>query len=157
MSSDDPAAALAAYAAELAAGVDATVSTWVVASVARIMVAFAGGVPPEVVAASEEAGRRAADEIGPAMRALLEADIDEQTTTPLALLRWAVRYPTAVLRSAGVPPVERDSFAETAFPDDAYDLAPASFADIDPALGEVALRWGAAKAFEHKRRHRPGR
>jgi hypothetical protein len=65
-----------------------------------------------------------------------------------------VKYPTEVLRAAGVPPVQRDSFVEQAFPDDIYDLAPASFADLDPALQEAGLSWGAAKAFDHKRRHR---
>jgi hypothetical protein len=53
--------------------------------------------------------------------------------------------------------VERDPFAERAFPDDLYDLSPASFADVDPELAEVAITWGAAKAFVHKRRHgQPG-
>jgi len=87
---------------------------------------------------------------------LLDADIDEQVSTPLAILRsLAVRYPTAVLRDAGVPPVQRDEFVEEVFPEDTYDLAPAAFTDLDPDLGDVAIAWGAAKAFEHKRRHSP--
>ncbi len=154
MSDDDPAAALAAYAAALADGVESTIASWVVRCVAQIMTAWAGGVPPDVAVAAEAAGVRAAAEVAPALREMLGRDIDEQTTTPLALVRAALRYPTAVLRSAGVPPVERDAFSEASFPDDDYDLAPASFSDLDPALGEVAVRWGAAKAFEHKRRHR---
>lgn len=154
MSGDDPAAAVQAYAGALADGLDAALPSWVVASVNRIMNAWAGGVPAEVARAAESAGARAASEIGPAVRDLLRADIDDQRTTPLSLVRSAVRYPTEVLRAAGVPPVERDTFAEAAFPDDSYDLAPASFADLDPQLGELAVRWGAAKAFEHKRRHR---
>jgi hypothetical protein len=94
--------------------------------------------------------------VGPRVRSLLAADIDEQVTTPLAILRSvAVRYPTAVLREAGVPPVHRDEFVEEVFPEDAYDLAPAAFTDLDPDLGDVAIAWGAAKAFEHKRRHSP--
>ena len=157
MTAEDPEAALARYSEALAGGVEATISTWVVGCVARVMTAFAGGVPADAAVAAEEAGARAAAEVGPAVRSLLESDIDEQKTTPLALLRIAARYPTEVLRAAGVPPVERDSFSEAAFPEDVYDLAPASFADLDPALGEVAIRWGAAKAFEHKRRHRPDR
>ncbi len=44
------------------------------------------------------------------------SDIDEQRTTPLALIRGAVRYPTEVLRAAGVPPVERDRFAAAGVP-----------------------------------------
>jgi hypothetical protein len=66
-----------------------------------------------------------------------------------------VRYPTAVLLQAGVPPLERDEFDERVFPDDLYGLTPASFADIDPALVEPAVTWGAAKAWEHLRRHGP--
>jgi hypothetical protein len=49
--------------------------------------------------------------------------------------------------------VEREAFAEASFPDDTYDLTPATFADVDPALVEPAIQWGAAKAFVHKRRH----
>jgi hypothetical protein len=41
------------------------------------------------------------------------------------------------------------------FPDDDYGLTPASFADIDPALAEPGLAWGAAKAWVHRRRHQP--
>jgi hypothetical protein len=59
-----------------------------------------------------------------------------------------------VLRAAGVPPVRRDEFAEHAFPDDVYDLAPASFADVDPSLHEPGLVWGAAKAHVHLSRRR---
>lgn len=150
----DPAVALARYGGALADGVDTALPSWVVSSVGRIMGAWIGEMPPEVAEAAESAGARAAAEVGPAVRDLLEADVDDQRTTPLALVRAAVRYPTEVLRAAGVPPVERDAFAEAAFPDDTYDLAPASFADLDPALAELAIRWGAAKAFEHKRRHR---
>jgi len=121
--------------------------------VERIMIAWAGSVPSAVAEAAEEAARQAGAEVVPRVRALLMSDVDEQRTTPLALVRTAVRYPTGVLQSAGVAPVERDRFAERAFPEDVYDLAPASFADLDPALAEVAITWGAAKAFEHKRRH----
>ena len=48
----------------------------------------------------------------------------------------------------------RDEFAERTFPDDVYDLSPASFADVDPALHEPGLMWGAAKAHVilHRRR-----
>jgi hypothetical protein len=90
------------------------------------------------------------------LRTLLETDIDAQATTPLSVLRHAVRYPTEVLRAAGVPPVRRDAFAESSFPDDDYDLAPASLADVDPDLVELGLAWGAAKAMAHRRRHAGG-
>jgi hypothetical protein len=144
---------LYSYAEVLADGVEAALPTWVVGSVERIMVAWAGRVPPDVAEAAEIAAQKARSETGTAVRALLMSDIDDQRTTPLALLRGAVKFPTEVLRSAGVPPVERDRFAVEAFPDDDYDLTPMSFADVDPALAEAGIAWGAAKAFAHKRRH----
>ncbi len=145
--------ALEDHARALADGIEAALPTWVVRCVHEIMQAWAGDMPPAVAEAAEAAGRQAGAEITPAVRALLLSDIDEQRTTPMALVRTAVRYPTAVLRDAGVPAVERDRFDEEAFPGDVYDLTPASFADIDPALAEPGIAWGAAKAFEHKRRH----
>jgi len=141
------------YASALADGIDAALPTWVVRGVITVMTAWAGTVPPDVALAAEEAAQRARAEIGGAVRRLLEADIDQQRTTPLALLRAAVRYPTEVLAAAGVPGLERDRFAQEAFPDDIYDLSPARFADIDPALADVGLAWGASKAFAHKQRH----
>ncbi|HET6966195.1 MAG TPA: hypothetical protein VFH58_15570 [Acidimicrobiales bacterium] len=144
---------LRAYASRLAEGIDQALPGWVVRCVERLLVAWRGDVPAEVRRAAEEAGQRARVEVGGAVQALLSADVDEQRSTPLALLRGAVRYPTAVLESAGVPPVQRDRFAEQAFPDDIYDLSPASLADVDLSLAETGLAWGAAKAFVHKRRH----
>jgi hypothetical protein len=138
----------------LAEGIERALPRWVSSSAARIMVAYSGSVPEEVREAATAAGARAGAEVGAAVRALLEADPDDQRSTPLALVRGAVRYPTEVLRAAGVPPVQRDSFAERAFPDDLYDLSPASLADLDPDLAEPGLEWGAAKAFVHRRRHR---
>lgn len=162
MAASDPSDADADYddelrqlAAELADRVDATIATWVVRSVTGLVVAWSGQVDGGVAEAAEQAGQQARREVGGAVRALLETDIDAQTTTPLALLRTAVRYPTGVLAAAGVPGVQRDEFAEEAFPDDVYDLTPASLADIDPSLADPGLAWGAAKAWVHKRRHLP--
>jgi hypothetical protein len=67
-------------------------------------------------------------------------------------------HPTQVLAEAGVPPVERDEHAARLFPDDRYDLAPATFSDLDEALHEPGLVWGAAKAHVVlARRRREGR
>jgi hypothetical protein len=145
---------VAGFAAALADGIEAALPGWVGRAVAETMTAWTGSVPPEVAALAAAAADRAAAEVGPRVRALLESDIDQQRTTPLAILRVAaVRYPTEVLVAAGVPPVVRDQAAEELFPDDRYDLVPAAFSDLDPGLADVGLRWGAAKAFEHKRRH----
>jgi hypothetical protein len=145
---------LADHAVALADGIEQALPGWVEDSVARIMTAWVGSVPPDVAAAARSAGRQAQAEVGACVRALLMADIDDQSTTPLAILRVAaVPYPTEVLKHAGVPAVVRDDFVAEAFPDDLYDLGPAAFADLDPALGDIGIAWGAAKAFEHKRRH----
>jgi uncharacterized protein (DUF1800 family) len=139
------------HATALADAIVAAVPGWVERSVARRMPA----PDPSVAEAAREAGRRAVAEVGVEVRALLQADIDEQWTTPLALLRAAVRYPTGVLEAAGVAPVERDPIQARLLPDDLYDLSPASFADVDPSLAEPGMVWGAAKALAHRRRHAP--
>ena len=138
----------------LAEAIEQALPGWVERSVARLAIAFHGRVDDDVRAAATEAGRRAATEVGAEVRDLLALDIDDQRTTPLSLLRGAVRYPTEVLRAAGVPPVVRDESQERLFPDDHYDLAPANFADVSPELADVGLAWGAAKAFTHLQRRR---
>jgi hypothetical protein len=143
------------YAGQLAEGIEASLPHWVERCVRDVMVAWQGGVPPDVAAAARAAGIAAGDQVGAQVRRLLEADIDEQRTTPLQLVRSAVRYPAQVLAAAGAPEPERDPFSAAAFPSDVYDLSPASWAEVDPALTEPGIAWGASKAFAHKQRHRP--
>ncbi|WP_419944690.1 hypothetical protein [Candidatus Poriferisodalis sp.] len=114
----------------------------------------AGIAPAELSAPAHNAGMRCAAEVGSRLRELLATDVDEQQTTPLSVLRSAVRFPTQVLADGGVPVSERDDFDASRFPDDPYDLTPASFADIDPELGPIGIAWGAAKAFEVLQRRR---
>lgn len=144
------------YGNALADAVEAALPGWVVRSVERLMLAWKGGDPvdPRVLAAAADAGQRAAADVGRELRALLALDIDEQRVNPLTLLRRAVRYPAAVLAEAGVPAVVRDEQAERMFPDDAYGLSPAAFADVDAALHEPGILWGAAKAHVHLARRR---
>lgn len=140
---------LADSARRLAEGIAQALPGWVVASVeARLP-----EMNPELREAAEAAGTAAAAEIGKEVTRLLVADIDDQRENPLSVLRRAVRYPTEVLLAAGVVPVERDDFTVDRFPDDVYNLTPASFADIHPDLQEPGLNWGAVKAFVHRRRH----
>lgn len=141
-----PEAVLAGYAATLADGVVAALGPWVRRVVAERAEQWRPGSADEVAEAARRAGERAAAEVGGQVRCLLAEDVDEQATGPLALVREATRYPTEVLAGAGVPAVVRDDFAVQAFPADVYDLVPASFADLDPALHEPGLVWGAAKA-----------
>ncbi len=137
---------LADHASRLADGIDTALGPWVEAVIRDRTEQWQPGSWPALADAAAQAGRQAASEVGARVRGLLELDVDAQRTGPLAVLREAVRYPTGVLRDAGVPEVVRDEFAEQIFPDDAYDLAIASFADLDPALHEPGLVWGAAKA-----------
>lgn len=149
--------ALALYGDALAGAIEAALPAWVLRCVERVLLAWQGSGEPvaeDVLAAAVEAGERARIEVGAQVRALLTLDIDEQRTNPLSLLRRAVSYPTEVLRAAGVGPVVRDRFDERAFPEDIYGLAPASFADVDPALHEAGIAWGAAKAHLHLARRR---
>ena len=147
-------ARLRSYAADLADGVDAGLPRWVVRSVESTMTA--AGLPFDASARANatEAAEQARRQVGGEVRALLELDIDEQRSSPLAIMRRAVAYPTAVLREAGVPAVARDETDERLFPDDTYGLSPASFSDVAPALHELGLAWGAAKAFVHLERRR---
>lgn len=141
------------HATALADAVDEALPRWVERSVVRVLSAQGVSVTPKVREAAVEAGQRAREDVGARVRALLEADVDAQRATPLALLRGAVRYPTEVLRDAGARPADRDDYALDAFPEDLYDLTPANFSDVDPALFDPGIAWGAAKAWTHKQRH----
>jgi hypothetical protein len=145
---------LAQLAGSLADGVDAALPKWVESSVSSVLVAYKGSADPAVMASARRAGSAARDDVGPRVRALLEADVDEQWTNPLSIVRTAVVYPTKVLRDADVPGVVRDETAERQFPDDDYDLTPTRFADLAPELHELSLAWGAAKAYIMRSRHK---
>jgi hypothetical protein len=154
---DDPddLAALAGYADDLVAAVEVALPGWVQRVVAERWAGGGDGVPPpELQEATREAAQAAVDDVVPALRALLAADVAEQRTNPLEVIRRSVVHPTRVLEGAGVAPVERDEQARRIFPDDPYDLVPGAFGDLDPAVQEPGLRWGAAKAHVLLRRRR---
>ena len=157
---DDPAdaAALAAFADALADGVERAIPGWVERSVRRVLTDQGIAIGPETEAALADAATRAREDGAPRVRTLLQTDVDAQAGNPLAVLRTLVSYPTSVLRASGARPVARDDFAVRNFPDDVYDLSPATFADVDPDLHEPGLVWGAAKAHVHlARRRREGK
>lgn len=81
-----------------------------------------------------------------ALTRLLELDAWEQRRNPLELVRGATAGLTAELATLGARPVPRDEFKERSFPDDVFDLAPATWSDVHPDLHEVGLEWGAWKA-----------
>jgi hypothetical protein len=148
----DPDATLADLGAELAERVTAAVPGWVMRCVDGLVPADAPR-RQQVMAEAEAAGLRAQQEVAASLRSLLASDVDAQRSTPLEAVRGAVVFPTGVLRRAGVAPVPRDPFVVERFPDDPYGLTPASLAAMDPALGGLAITWGAAKAMAHRRRH----
>ncbi len=152
---DDPDRALAEKARALADAIESAVAPWLIGAIRRTAAAQRLDGGDRLVLAAESAAREARADVVPRIRALLSADIDEQATTPLALLREAVEPATAVLADFGAEPVERDDFARQSFPDDVYGLAPATFEDVAPELQGPGLEWGAAKAFVHLRRIRP--
>jgi hypothetical protein len=157
---DDPAdaEALARYARVLADGVEREIAGWIERSARRILDDQGIAVDDSLAADLARAAVAARADAVPRLRTLLATDVDEQVANPLAVLRSVVRYPTAVLREAGARPVPRDEFEQRSFPDDLYDLSPATFADVDPSLHEPGLVWGAAKAHVHlARRRREGR
>jgi hypothetical protein len=157
---DDPgdAASLARYAAALADGIASAIPGWVERSVRSVLADQGIAVDEALTARIDEAGRAAQAEGAARARQLLGTDIDAQAGNPLSVLRGLVGHATGVLDAAGAQPVVRDAFRERNFPDDVYDLTPASFADVDPALHEPGLVWGAAKAHVHlARRRRAGR
>ena len=146
--------ALAGYAATLANGVEVAIGPWVERSVMTVCENAGVMVTGNLRRNAAEAGAEATAVVSPQVRALLALDIDEQRMGPLELVRGAVRFPTEVLRGASVPEVHRDEAAKAMFPEDVYDLTPGSFKDVDPALHEPGLVWGAAKAHVHLARRR---
>jgi hypothetical protein len=102
---------------------------------------------------ARDAGDRAGASVAEPLRRLLAADVDEQWTTPLSLVRSLVLFAGEVLAEAGVPPVVRDTFETARFPDDHYRLVPASLSVLGEEVGNLAIAWGAQKALTHRRRH----
>ncbi len=144
-----------AIAGALLEGLDRTLVGWVVRGVEHRVDESGAVVDRALVAeAAARAGQRTRDDLLPRLRTLLLADVDAQAAGPLALVRASVGPATEVLDQAGVPAPRRDAFAERAFPDDRYDLGPATFDDIDPSLHDLGLAWGAAKAQVVLLRHR---
>jgi hypothetical protein len=140
---------------ELADAIEAHLGEWILHCVTERASSAFGAVPERTAELCELASTDALRAVMPALRQLLGADIDEQSTTPLSIIRAAVKYPTAVLIELGVPPRARDRFAIERFPDDLYALTPANLGELGEDVGEIAISWGAAKAWEHKQRHAP--
>ncbi|HEX5266125.1 MAG TPA: hypothetical protein VFW24_05080 [Acidimicrobiales bacterium] len=150
----DPDAELARAGAELAEALTASLPGWAERVVRERSASQPAGADAALASRARAVGADAAEAVGPELRALLTADVDHQRQNPMAVVRRAVAWPTAVLRDAGAEPPERDDYARRHFPDDIYGITPTSFADLDPELAEMGLVWGALKARAHLARHR---
>lgn len=131
-----------------------TVPEWLVGCVVRTAQQASGRCPEDLVEQAHRMAQEQAPVIVARVEALVRTDVDLQRSNPLALLRSATRYPAEILRAAGVPPVRRDEFSIERFPDDLYDLGPASWADVHPDLHEAGIMWGAWKAATVLQRRR---
>jgi hypothetical protein len=155
---DDPAdlEALERYGSELVHAIEIALPAWVQRSVAARWAEQRDDaeLPAPVQDAARDAAAAAVDDVLPPLRALLAEDVAEQRSNPLSLVRRAVVHPTRVLAAAGIEPVDRDAEASRLFPDDVYDLVPATFADLDQSVLEPGIAWGAAKAHVLLRRRR---
>ena len=139
-------AALASYGAALADGVERALPGWVADRIVERAAAWDPAVAAGLGPQAEAAGVAATLDVVPALRLLLSTDVDEQRAGPLEVLRRAVPHATAVLVGVGVPEVARDEVRQRLFPDDRYDLSPASFVELGPEVAEAGIAWGAAKA-----------
>lgn len=124
---------------------------WVQRSVADRLADAGSPSPDEVSGLVADAAAAAVEDartaLAESVRRLPGIDVGPP---PLQVFRTLVRHPTEVLRQCDVAPVVRGEFEQRAFPDDVYDLSPATWADIDPALHEPGLTWSAATAYLHK-------
>jgi hypothetical protein len=140
---------LQAAGAAIVAGVERAGPAWAVGQVDRILDVWDridDDRRAAIRAEAQRAGAAAAARVSADLRALLARDPAEQALTPLQLVRTMVQEPTALLRGLGVSEVVRDAFDERALPEDVYDLAPRTLADLEPELGPQLLVWGMAKA-----------
>lgn len=91
--------------------------------------------------------------LAPQLIHLLSTDIDEQRQSPLALVRRHMHPLTAHLAELRAAPAIRDPYDVEAFPADVFALGPKAWSDLGDDVSDAGLRWGAAKAMAHRRRH----
>lgn len=139
---------------DLIAAVERVVERWLADAAKQVFVRQRGEVTTEFAAAADAAAREGSAWVVGRLHSTLEVDVDAQRINPLQTLREAVRFPTGVLREAGIPAVSRDEYDEKINPDDIYGIGPAHWNDIDESLTEPGIVWGAAKASTVLQRRR---
>ena len=145
--------------AAILAGVERELAGWVERSVVHILDAW-GRTTTDVREQAERdargAGDAATERVVGELRALFALDPEEQRATPLEIVRGAYVEPTGVLATVGIPPVERDEFAERAWPGDTYGLVVHGLGDLgDDDLAPLQMAWGLAKAKVLRARRTP--
>ena len=140
-------------------GVERELPGWVERSVMRILDAWGRASDDDRSEAEREAidaGRATANRVGSDLRELFALDVEQQTRTPLEIVRSAYREPTAVLAAAGVAPIVRDEFDERTWPDDVYGLVIHGLGELgDDELAPLQMAWGLAKAKVLRARRYP--
>lgn len=155
-------ALMAEGAQRLTDGVAALGPAWVVSAVSGLVDAWGrldAAARSVAIAAATAAGAVAGARVDGELRELFALDPAAQRATPLQIIRSLQREATEVLRAAGIPEVERDSFESRAFPDDVYGIVLKSPAELgDDELGGALLAWGMGKARVLRARadRRPG-
>ena len=76
---------------------------------------------------------------------LFAADVDQQRTTPLSILRDSVRYPNALLATQGATAFAAAGGSHFSQSEDPFHLMPASLADFGDEVHQAGLLWGAGK------------
>ena len=140
--------------ADLIGAIDRVVENWLLRVAVDLYRAHRGDVDPEFLESATAAAREGGRWTVERLRSTLEVDVDAQRVNPLQTLREAVRFPSEVLRTAGVPSIVRDEYDERINPDDIYGIGPAHWNDIDESLTEPGIIWGAAKASTVLQRRR---
>jgi len=124
----------------------------------RLMAAVVEAFPPyvrerlnelEVVAGSTVDCAIAAgvEELERTLGDLLTRPESDQARSPLELVRAATRPVTAALADLGLRPPSRDPFLTETYPEDVYDLYPASSQSLGEEVWRLHLDWGKAKAM----------
>ena len=155
---DDPAdaEALAGYAQALVECIETELVDWLISLVRSRAATDGTETWNKIAETTEQVAAEASIEVMADIKELLATDVDQQVRGPLEILRSAVRYPTQILREAGVAPTERDDWDSRVFPEDIYGLSPANFGDISEKLQSAGISWGAAKAHVVLARRRSG-
>jgi hypothetical protein len=105
---------------------------------------------------AELVGWKAAEEVEGKVSELLAVVEDLRPVPPrvLGVLQEAVPYPAGVLEQARVPRARRDRLAIKLYPDDVYNVAPRSLAELHPMMPELLASWEEARFAVVRERYR---